>query len=76
MFIGGAFLPRVVMPDMLREIGEFTPPGLQALTAAWSAEAGNVTATAGGQPFWLQIAVMAAIALGAGAAAAKFFRWE
>ncbi|SCK53859.1 MULTISPECIES: ABC transporter permease [unclassified Streptomyces] len=76
MFFGGAFLPRVLMPDVLREIGEFIPPGLQALTAAWSAEAGEVTATAGGQPFWLQIAVMAAIAVTASAIAAKFFRWE
>ncbi|APU19075.1 ABC transporter permease [Actinoalloteichus sp. GBA129-24] len=76
MFFGGAFLPRVVMPDVLREVGEFIPPGLQALTAAWSAEAGEITATAGGQPFWLQIAIMAGIALLASAVAAKLFRWE
>ncbi|APU13124.1 ABC-type multidrug transport system, permease component [Actinoalloteichus fjordicus] len=76
MFFGGAFLPRVVMPDVLREVGEFIPPGLQALTAAWSAEAGEITATAGGQPFWLQIAIMAGIALIASAVAAKLFRWE
>ena len=76
MFFGGAFLPRVVMPDVLREAGEFIPPGLQALTAAWSAEAGEVTATAGGQPFWLQIAMMAGIALMASAVAANLFRWE
>ncbi|WP_405796396.1 ABC transporter permease [Streptomyces sp. NBC_01506] len=76
MFFGGAFLPRVLMPDVLREVGEFIPPGLQALTAAWSAEAGEVTATAGGQPFWLQIAIMAGIAVIASAIAAKLFRWE
>ncbi|MFC9970663.1 ABC transporter permease [Spirillospora sp. NPDC127200] len=76
MFFGGAFLPRVLMPDVLREVGEFVPPGLQALTAAWSAEAGEVTATAGGQPFWLQIAMMAGIAVIASAIAAKLFRWE
>ncbi|MFC8829864.1 ABC transporter permease [Streptomyces sp. NPDC057137] len=76
MFFGGAFLPRVLMPDVLREAGEFIPPGLQALTAAWSAEAGEITATAGGQPFWLQIAVMAGIAVIASALAAKLFRWE
>jgi ABC-2 type transport system permease protein len=76
MFFGGAFLPRVLMPDVLREVGEFVPPGLQALTAAWSAEAGEVTATAGGQPFWLQIAIMAGIAVIASATAAKLFRWE
>ncbi|MCT2582259.1 ABC transporter permease [Actinophytocola gossypii] len=76
MFFGGAFLPRVVMPDVLREVGEFIPPGLQALTAAWSAEAGEVTATAGGQPFWPQVAIMAGIAVIASAIAAKLFRWE
>ncbi|MGC4944115.1 ABC transporter permease [Kribbella sp. DT2] len=76
MFFGGAFLPRVVMPDVLREVGEFVPPGLQALTAAWSAEAGEITATAGGQSFWLQIAIMAAVATAASAIAAKLFRWE
>jgi ABC-2 type transport system permease protein len=76
MFFGGAFLPRVLMPDLLREVGEFIPPGLQALTAAWSAEAGEITATAGGQPFWLQIAIMAGTAMIASAIAAKLFRWE
>ncbi|MFE7385806.1 ABC transporter permease [Streptomyces zhihengii] len=76
MFFGGAFLPRVLMPDLLREVGEFIPPGLQALTAAWSAEAGQVTATAGGQPFWLQLAVLAGIAGVASTIAARFFHWE
>jgi ABC-2 type transport system permease protein len=76
MFVGGAFLPRVLMPDLLREVGEFIPPGLQALTAAWSAEAGEITATADGQPFWLQIAIMAGIAVTTSATAAKLFRWE
>ena len=74
MFFGGAFLPRVLMPDLLRDVGEFIPPGLQALTSAWSTEAGEVTATAGGQPFWLQI--MAGIAVIASVIAARLFRWE
>lgn len=76
MFVGGAFLPRIVMPDVLREVGEFVPPGLQALTETWSVEAGEITATAGGLPFWLQIAVMAGIAVATSAIAAKLFRWE
>ncbi|MGW0979274.1 ABC transporter permease [Streptomyces xiamenensis] len=76
MFFGGAFLPRALMPDVLRTVGEFIPPGLQALTTAWSAEAGEVTATAGGQPLWLHIAIMAGIAVTASAIAAKLFRWE
>ncbi|MEU4788568.1 ABC transporter permease [Micromonospora tulbaghiae] len=76
MFFGGAFLPRTLMPDLLREAGQFVPPGLQALTAAWSAEAGEITATAGGQPFWLQVAIMAGIAVILSSVAAKLFRWE
>lgn len=76
MFFGGAFLPRVLMPEVLREVGNLIPPGLQALTAAWSAEAGEITAAAGGQPFWPQIAIMAGIAVIASAIAAKLFRWE
>lgn len=76
MFFGGAFLPRVLMPGLLREVGEFVPPGLQAFTAAWSAEAGEITATAGGQPFYLQIVIMAGIAVITSATAAKLFRWE
>lgn len=76
MFFGGAFLPRALMPEVLREVGNLIPPGLQALTAAWSAEAGEITAAAGGQPFWPQIAIMAGIAVIASAIAAKLFRWE
>lgn len=76
MFFGGAFLPRVVMPEMLRVVGDFVPPGLQALTAAWSVEAGEITSTAAGLPFWLQIAAMAGIAVTTSAIAARLFRWE
>ncbi|UNK71708.1 ABC transporter permease [Microbacterium sp. H1-D42] len=76
MFFGGAFLPRVIMPDVLRVVGEFIPPGLQALTTAWSAEAGELTATADGLSFWMQIAVMAVIAVTTSTIAAKLFRWE
>ena len=74
MFFGGAFLPRVLMPEVLQRIGEFVPPGLQALITAWSPQAGQVTA--GSQPFWLQIAVLAGIAVLTSAIAAKLFRWE
>lgn len=76
MFFGGAFLPRAVMPEVLRVIGDFIPPGLQALTTAWSVEAGEITAATGAQPFWLQIAVMAGVAVASSAIAAKLFRWE
>lgn len=76
MFFGGAFLPRLLMPEVLQRVGEFVPPGLQALTEAWSAEAGELTAGAEGQPFWLQIAIMAGIAVTTSAIAARLFRWE
>lgn len=76
MFFGGAFLPRFLMPDVLRAVGDLVPPGLQSLVAAWSTEAGEITATVDGQPFWLQVAVMAGIAAVASAIAARLFRWE
>lgn len=76
MFFGGAFLPRLLMPEVLQVVGDFVPPGLQTLTAAWSTEAGEITASTGGQPFWVQIAIMAGIAVITSAIAAKFFRWE
>lgn len=74
MFFGGAFLPRTLMPETLVRIGEFVPPGLQALVASWSPAAGEITA--GGQPFWLQVAIMAGIAVVTSMIAARLFRWE
>ena len=35
MFLGGVYLPRVFLPDVLVRIGEFTPPGVQGLQDAW-----------------------------------------
>ena len=35
MFLGGVYVPRVVLPDVLVRIGEFTPPGVQGLQDAW-----------------------------------------
>lgn len=74
MFFGGAFLPRYTMPETLQRIGDFVPPGLQAFSEAWSPAAGELTSV--GQPFWVQIATMAAIAVIASGVAAKLFRWE
>lgn len=76
MFFGGAFLPRALMPEVLQDIGQFIPPGLQALTMAWSEQAGRLASGPSGQPFWLQIGIMAGIAVIASAVAAKLFRWE
>ncbi len=66
MFLGGVYLPRTMLPEFLIRIGDFTPPGVQALLDAWS----------GTPPQLAQLAVMGLITVLAGAAAARRFRWE
>jgi ABC-2 type transport system permease protein len=66
MFLGGVYLPRQFLPDVVQRIGEFTPPGVQALQDAWTG--------AGPQP--VQLAVLALFTVGIGALAARSFRWE
>jgi ABC-2 type transport system permease protein len=66
MFLGGVYLPRVFLPDVLLRIGEFTPPGVQAMLDAWM----------GSGPQLPQLLTMAAITLVAGGVAARAFRWE
>ncbi|RQX07162.1 ABC transporter permease [Micromonospora arida] len=66
MFFGGVYLPRFLLPDAVARIGDYTPPGVQALLDAWT----------GPSPQPLHLAIMAVIAVAAGASAAKLFRWE
>src|SRR6476661_630262 len=66
MFLGGVYFPRMLLPDFVIRLGDYTPPGVQALLDAW----------AGTSPQPLQLAIMAAITVVAGAAAARLFRWE
>ncbi|MFC3503009.1 ABC transporter permease [Micromonospora krabiensis] len=66
MFFGGVYLPRFLLPDFLARVGDYTPPGVQALLDAWT----------GTPPRPLHLAIMAVVAVTAGAAAAKLFRWE
>jgi ABC-2 type transport system permease protein len=66
MFFGGVYLPRFLLPDFLNRIGAYTPPGVQALLDSWT----------GSSPQPVQLAIMAAVALVAGTAAARLFRWE
>ncbi len=66
MFFGGVYLPRFLLPDFLVRIGDYTPPGVQALLDAWTADA----------PRPLHLVIMAVIAVLAGSVAAKLFRWE
>ena len=66
MFLGGVYLPRWLLPDVIVRIGDFAPPGVQSLLSAWS-----------GTPLdLLPLVVMAAITVVAGAVAARSFRWE
>jgi ABC-2 type transport system permease protein len=78
MFAGGVFVPRFLMPDFLVELGAYTPPGIQALTAAWTDRTGVAVAlgTETGPPQALHLAIMVLVALVAGGAAAKLFRWQ
>lgn len=66
MFLGGVYLPRLFLPKFLIRMGDYAPPGIQALLDAWRGIA----------PHPLQLATMAAIAVVAGLAAARWFRWD
>ena len=56
MFLGGVYLPRMMLPEFLIRIGDYTPPGVQALLDAWS----------GTSPQPAQLAVMGLITVVAG----------
>jgi ABC-2 type transport system permease protein len=75
MFAGGVYLPRFLMPDFLMRMGDYTPPGVQALLDAWSSNAEASGGSVTGYPQPLQLAIMALIAVVAGWTAAKLFRW-
>lgn len=66
MFFGGVYLPRFIMPEVLVRIGDYTPPGVQALQDAWT----------GSGPSAIHLGVMAAVTVVAGGLAARVFRWE
>lgn len=68
MFFAGLWVPRAVMPEVLRRIGDFTPlgAGAQALQDA----------AGGAWPQPLHLAVMAAYVAVFGLLAARTFRWQ
>ncbi|MEV8636613.1 ABC transporter permease [Streptosporangium sp. NPDC051023] len=68
LFVGGMWIPRELMPDLMRRIGDFLPlaPFAQALRDTW----------AGHAPQPLHLVVMAATLLVTGVLAARLFRWE
>ncbi|GAA3443115.1 ABC transporter permease [Planomonospora venezuelensis] len=68
LFMAGMWIPRELMPDLVRRIGDFLPmaPFAQALRDTW----------AGHAPQTLHLVVMAATLLAFGALAARLFRWQ
>ena len=66
MLLGGVYLPRVYLPEILIRIGDFTPPGVQGLQDAWLGTA----------PQLVPLAVLAAITVVGGLVASRVFRWE
>lgn len=68
LFFAGLWLPRGEMPEVLRRISDLTPlgAGVQSLQDA----------AAGHWPQLLHLVVMLVWTVGAGAVAARFFRWE
>lgn len=68
LFFAGVYIPWNAMPEIMRRISDFTPLGaaIQAVRAAWT----------GGDVRPLHLVIMAAYAVVAGVAAARFFRWS
>lgn len=68
LFFAGVYIPWNAMPETMRRIGDFTPMGaaIQSVRAAWTGQ--DV------RP--LHLVIMAAYAVIAGVAAARFFRWS
>ncbi|MEU0521693.1 ABC transporter permease [Streptosporangium sp. NPDC006007] len=68
LFLAGMWIPREMLPDLARRIGDFLPmaPFAQALRDTW----------AGHAPQPLHLVVMAATVLVTGVLATRLFRWE
>jgi ABC-2 type transport system permease protein len=66
MLLGGVYLPRVFLPEVLLRIGDFTPPGVQGLQDAWMGTAPALGPLLG----------MAVVTVVVGALAVRLFRWE
>lgn len=66
LLLGGVYVPRAILPELLIRIGEFTPPGVQGLQDAW----------VGATLQLLPLAVLAAAAVALGLIASRMFRWE
>ncbi|MBP2704630.1 ABC transporter permease [Microbispora sp. RL4-1S] len=67
LFLGGVWLPRALMPEVLRRISDFTPTGAFGQ--------GLIDGLGGHPPRPLHLAVLAGWALAAAIAANRLFRW-
>jgi ABC-2 type transport system permease protein len=67
-FLAGLWTPGPLMPDLVRQISDFSPlgAGVQAMQRAWE----------GSFPEPLHLGVMLAFTLGIGFIATRLFRWE
>jgi ABC-2 type transport system permease protein len=68
MFFAGLWVPRAVMPDLLRHVSDYTPLGA-AVQALQDSARGHF-------PHALHLAVLAGYAVVFGVAATRLFRWE
>ena len=68
LFFAGVWLPKHLMPDLLSRVGDLTPLGAfrESVQDAW----------VGTTPEPVHLAALAVVAVVAGVAAAKLFRWE
>jgi ABC-2 type transport system permease protein len=66
MFLGGVYLPRFLLPEVLVTVGTYAPPGVQGLQDAWL----------GTTPQLLPLVLLAIVIVVAGAIAVRVFRWE
>jgi ABC-2 type transport system permease protein len=66
MLLGGVYLPRVYLPEILVRIGEFVPPGVQGLQDTWMGAAPQVAPLLG----------LALVTVVVGSVAVRLFRWE
>lgn len=68
LFFAGLWTPEPIMPDLIADIGIYTPLGAasQAISAGWF----------GGDLPWLQLAIMTGYAVLGIAVSARLFRWS
>src|SRR5215470_13478672 len=66
MFLGGVYLPRTMLPEVLQRIGDVTPPGVQGLQDAWLGASPQVAPLIG----------LALVTVILGTIAVRTFRWE